>query len=765
MKQLFYTFRTLIRGKGSNIIKLISLTFGLFIGIILFARIAYEFSYNSGYKDSDRLMEIYATYSLNGITNQPFPVVMGPVPGAFSENFPDEVESATVCDNRGNNNFFVGDKRHTGVMTLADTLFFSTMGIPVTSGSEMELALPDRVLISEDFAKKAFGTTDVIGNTMMLNKSQEVTVRGTFRNVPDNNSVRPDVVLSMATFQKYNWGYFGWGGGDGFQGYVRLRKAEDLETVNNRIDAVIEKYMPFSEDRGVRYSLQNIRKSHVNNPDIKRLIMILGFLAVSILLIAAFNYILISISSLSHRAKGIGIHKCNGATSGQILKMFLWETALIIIVAVILVALLIINFKGLIHEIIEVPVESLFSLNILWVPLCVILFIFIVPGIIPGRIFSNIPVTQVFHRYSQRNSAWKRTLLFVQFAGVTFVFGLLIVVYSQYKTLMNYDLGYNVKNIAYAQLRVPNMDLAKNTLENLPMVESAAVSYMGMAEYYSGEGVLNAEGKVIFSTRFNFITPEFVPFYGIEIVEGRNIMTPDEVIVNEKYVSLMPWTDGAIGKQSSYGDKTFGTVVGVMKDFVDSSLFQEKNPVLFGYDPRWNRYISLKLKEPFQESLMALNREVETLFPTSDVMFHSFQQRVENKYLSVKRFRDSAGIAFIAILIITLMGLFGYVNDEVQRRSKEIAIRKVNGAQSWNILVLLSKEIAWVALFAVIIGAVLSYFIGKDWLSQFAATQIELSIALYLMLVLSIMFIIVASVVLKSWNIANENPVISIKNE
>ena len=122
-------------------------------------------------------------------------------------------------------------------------------------------------------------------------------------------------------------------------------------------------------------------------------------------------------------------------------------------------------------------------------------------------------------------------------------------------------------------------------------------------------------------------------------------------------------------------------------------------------------------------------------------------------------------LTFASILLITLMGLFGYINDEVRRRSKEIAIRKVNGAEAYDILSLLSKGMARIAVPAVIIGVICSYFIGKEWLLQFERFRMELSIPLFLLVAIAILFLIFGTVILKSWHIANDDPVNSIKNE
>lgn len=768
MRQLYYALRTLLREKRSNLIKIISLTLGLFIAILLFARIAFELSYNTSYKEHDRLAIIRAIYTVDGMDNAPISIVMGPVAETILEEFPDEVESATVTQRSWENEFTLGDQQHEGVVMLGDTLFFQTLGITVTSGTPNGLTAPDIIFVSEEFAKRAFNTVDVVGKTMIRDGWHEVIIRGTFQSMPDHNDFRPDVVLSFATHRAGNWGYFGWGGGDSYVGFVRLQHAGDIAKINAQIDKVIEKYMPFEPEKngwGVRYYLENICDSHTQEPTVQRMVTILSFLACSILLIAAFNYVLIVISGLSRRAKGVGVHKCNGATGEQVFGMFLWETGVILLLSLALVGVLAVNLSGLIEELLEVKLESLFALHNLWVPACVVLLTFLIAGVIPGRIFSRIPVTQVFRRYTEKNSFWKKGLLFIQFGGLTFVLGILMVVFIQYKSLMEYEWGFEPKNIASASAWVENLDVLHATVGNLPMVDKISFSRAPIAVEYSGEMVRDAADRQLFSTRFTVIDPEFVPLHQIKIVEGRNIMSAGEVLVNQTYVDRMPWTDSPLGKPSSEGHNSFGTIVGVMADFVDSDILKESRPVLFCYYPNNLKTMNVKLKEPFDESLRRLNEAMEEAYPQEEIIFTSLEQRISDKYISTRRFRDSAGIAFAAILLIALMGLIGYINDELQRRSKEIAIRKVNGAEARNIIVLFSSEVTRISLPAILISAFLSYLVSREWLEQFGGVKTDLSISLYILLSLIVLMVIGICVVTKVWRVANENPVESIKSE
>ena len=160
-------------------------------------------------------------------------------------------------------------------------------------------------------------------------------------------------------------------------------------------------------------------------------------LGLAILFIAALNYVLISISSLTYRAKAVGVHKCNGASGGKIFGMFLLETGIIIAAALLLMTLVLLNFREFFEDTAAAKLSLLLAPERIWVPLTVVGILFMVGGVLPGRLFARIPVSQVFRRYTEGKKGWKRPLLFIQFAVVEFICGLMCVVMVQYQYVLN----------------------------------------------------------------------------------------------------------------------------------------------------------------------------------------------------------------------------------------------------------------------------------------------------------------------------------------
>lgn len=252
----------------------------------------------------------------------------------------------------------------------------------------------------------------------------------------------------------------------------------------------------------------------------------------------------------------------------------------------------------------------------------------------------------------------------------------------------------------------------------------------------------------------------------IPLLEGQPLKGDGDILVNESFVSKRGWTDAAIGKYI-YDDEgnLKGKIVGVTRDFMVNSFFTPQLPVImFGSDRMSYCNFTVRVSELTPEYLREMNDKIAELFPNEDVGFTVLKTIIESQYEGTRHFRDGVFVASIAILLITLMGLLGYITDEMHRRSKEIAIRKVNGATAPNILRLLSKDVLITAFPAILLGVIASRVVGESWLRQFA-DKIPLTVFIFISTALLVLAIIWGCVILKSWNIANENPVRSIKNE
>ena len=771
MRQIYYSIRTLLRERSSNIIRIISLSLGLTIGILLFSQIAFELNYEQCYPESERLAIVRGQ-----ITNLTSGETMGddgsnydytvcdPVAATLAQDMPEEIESASCVLSGGQYKMYYENKLIQDTHYIyADTCFFQTFGIPVLKGNPKDMIMPGSVFVSESFARKIFGDEEPVGKILSADKQNDFTIRGVYKDVPENTMLTHDFVVSIHRDGGYQGGA-GWNGNDVFYAFLRLHHASDIDKVNSKIQRVIEKYTSSQiDDWKEDYSIIPLVKYHLESSEVHKRLFIYGFLGFAIFFVAIMNYMLISIANLSRRAKSVGVHKCNGASSANIFGMFMAETGLLVILSVLVSFLLIINTRGIIEDLLSVRLSSLFTWGTLWIPLLTIVILFLLAGGMPGRLFSRIPVTQVFRRYTDGKTGWKRSLLFIQFSGVSFVLGLLLVTLLQYNHLMNRDMGINIPGLVQAETWLPKETVIHVTdeLRRQPMVEGVGGAMNSVLGQYWTRGLMSNDGKRIATLNFNNCSYNYPEVMGMKIIEGTTLKKQNDLLVNEELVRLMKWTDGAVGKKLN---DVSGTIVGVFRDVRNYSFYANQAPIVLIGDENANHAFDVRLKEPYNENLKRLNEYAESTFPNVALRFISMDSMIESMYKDVYRFRNSVWITSCFILLIVIMGLIGYVNDETQRRSKEIAIRKVNGAEASHVLRLLIRDILYVAASSILIGIVTAYFVGKAWLEQFAE-QIDMNPLLFVGTAFLVLLLIVVCVVLRAWNIANENPVNSIKAE
>ena len=656
---------------------------------------------------------------------------------------------------------------------MADSLFFQTLGIEVLKGDPLhELQQKDVVFLSDRLARKMFGDEDPIGKVISYDKQLQLTVKGVYAALPENSTINPEAVISIVSAWSRDWAENSWEGGDSFFQYIRFRPGVkvDVEKFNARLEAVIQNYLPQDGKDNSSYTsiVKPLRDVYRGDDAVRRMNAITLILGLAILFIAALNYVLISISSLSYRAKAVGVHKCNGASGGTVFSMFLLETGIIILLSLILVAFLLLNFREMIEEMLEVRLTSLFALGRIWVPLSVIGILFLIGGVIPGRMFSRIPVSQVFRHYTEGKKGWKRPLLFIQFLGVAFICGLMCVIMAQYHYVLSKDTGYDARRIATSDIYFESdseRDAARQFFRGLPYVEDVESASYPPCIGMSGMRILNESGQSLFSSRYCVETENYPKMMGMTMKEGRMARERNEAVVNETFAKTMRWGDDVVGRIVHQGNTGLGDlrVVGVLKDFHTASFYVSQQPLIVRCG-RFGGSIHVRLKEPFAENLRRLNTEAATAFPTKTVDFYSLEFEMQDAYGVVRVFRDATILAAVVMFFVMLMGLIGYTTDEVRRRSKEIAIRKVNGAESSTILEMLSRDVLWVATPAVIMGTIGSWYVNGIWMDLFAI-QVPLGWPVYVLVGIANLLIITVCVIWKAWRIANENPVQSIKSE
>lgn len=787
MKQFFYATQNILSGRGNNLIKVVSLTLGLVVALVLFSKVAFEMSFDTSYPDADRIYQLVRKTSGDGKKIEQNPRLYAPVVRDLKAELP-EIEMGTTTLSEANPTYLhIGDKVFREKVLVADSHFFDVFGIKLLEGDPALLQLSTNIFLSRSTAKRFFGDENPIGKTVYRNR-ESLTVGGIFADI-ENSHLLYSAFIPMDNNMYINRG---WRNPDPFYGYIKLAAGITPEQVEKRIQEVLPKFIDIKAANAKGnyhdFYLYPVTKLHSGLSDVRRLVMILSILAFSLLFVAAMNYVLISISSLAKHAKAVGVHKCNGASDNHIFRIFFYETIMILMIAMVFALLIIFAFRAPIESIIQTPLSAIFSVYNLWVAGLVLIALLLLAGVIPAVIFSAVPVTNLFRAYATNKGSWKRMLLFAQFTGAAFMVTLLVIIVRQYDLLLNVDMGYETRNLYYSEniSGVPRSKVAllKAELEQMPEVASVSIASCLPLRGMEGLGAIDIDDETHAIPCVGIgADSDYLSTMGIKLLQGENVGDNSygytRAIVNQTFVKQMGWEDSPVGKTflSGVNGKDKPTqVIGVMADYKISSLNGKElgdlyPPVAFfpldmgeeNWLFAWER-VMVKLHDTDEAVVTKINTMMRELLEKPNAFFIDYDVLLAQNYQDALLYRNSILGASLFLLLITALGLIGFTQDEINRRNKEIAIRKIVGAQVLSVLTTITKGVVYIAIPALLMGLAISYIVGIQWLQQFAV-KIPLDFFLFASCAFMVLAGIIACVTFRTWHIANENPVRYLRTE
>lgn len=792
MKNFYISFRTLFKKGRHNDIKILSLGVGLAMGLVLIAKVCFELSYDNFYPESDRIFAIQENFSIGDKSNDGFPCVSGGVAPGMKAEIPGVV-AATRCERTGEMVMKTPDnKKYTAIFMLADSCFYDVLPREMLVGNAREtLSRPLYALVSEEMAGKINPDgADVIGKTFEVQTfpGVQITVGGVFKDVPKNTHLYYDVLVSLSTFKAITgWSKDDqWLGGDSFNAYVLLQPGLSADDLLQPMAEMLDRHVDSKKlkEQGMTYSifLRPLGELYASSPATKRMAVMLTAIAFAILFAALMNYVLLVISSMVTRSKDVAIHKCYGATGWNITDMIFSEAFLNLLISVVFSTLLVFGFRRIVEELLGTSLSSLFTPDTLMILLGVCVLVFLVAGLLPSQLFARIPVALVFRSYTNSRRSWKKALLFIQFVAVGFLVCLLIVIGWQYSFMVNDNPGYSYERLAFCNLEGVSQSSRKALMDEIrkqgevedvtTCYELPAFSGSGDIVYRPGSEDAVAHFRDLYGTNANFVS-----LLEMKVIEGQAF---DEsysdsmqlVMVSRQMATELAnafqWKDGVVGKKLDIGghgtDDPF-TVVGVYDDVRMGRIDQEGmvNSAIF-FSKRAEQTLVVKFRERNAENLAHINNVIKEFLPDREINLIDYRFSLTKLYDTSRIFRDSVMAGGIITLIIALIGLIGYINDETNRRGKEIAVRKINGATERDILRLISSDIVWMALPAILIGAGASWFASEKWLQQFSE-KIPMNAGLFATGSVVVLAVILLTVVYRTWMVANANPVLSLKSE
>lgn len=794
-KNLLLALRSLTKRGRNNGIKILSLAVGLAMGLVLIAKVCFEQSYDTFYPDADRIYRLNEMIVQNNELKE-YEQVSGGVAVGMREEVPG-VQQATRCTWIYVGNMYTEDKKRFEVrMIAADERFFNVLPRPMLQGDAQRVLTAPRgdglIMISRELADK-MGGGDLVGKTLKAEQwsGHELTIGGVFETVPENASLRYDAIISIDLLRTPNFdGTMNWVGNDRYMGFVKLQPGVHPDSLADAMHAMQLKHQDAEmlKKAGVElsYSLTPLDAVHDSLPEVRRMTWLLALLAFALVFTAVMNYVLIVISSLVGRTKEVAVHKCYGASRRNISGMILSETFLHLLLSILLAGALILAFRATVEELLDATLSALFTRRSLLLLFGICAVVFLVAGLLPGRLFARVPVAAAFRNFHEHRRRWKLALLSLQFVAVGFLLSLLVVIARQYNRMVHDDPGYRYDNLAYVSMRGADSTLRVKLIDEvgrLPEVSAVSTFYQPLFEGASGNNVfLPDDNRELFNIADLYEAGNgYLAAMEIPVIEGRsfteNVSWSHEVMVSRRFVEKMKqfadWSDGAVGKQliitehsGDNNDEPF-TICGVYEDVRLGTIHNEdERPSILFYscNPRETPYLLIKFHHMTPEAMTRARETLQRLLPDREVEVSDWRAEMTARYVDARRFRNAVMIGGIITLIIALIGLFGYTRDEINRRRKEIAIRKINGATVGEVMRLFERDIVRMAVPALVFGCGAAAYVASLWQEGFSE-KVSLAWYLFALCGLVMLSIIAAVVALNVRRAARENPVNSIKNE
>lgn len=794
MNHIINAFKNLPRRGQHNFVKILCLALGLAISSVIIAEIYFEQTYDTYFPGWERTYQIFEMCNNQGKTTM-FNQTSGAIAQGVKQYAP-MVEVATSTTNFCNDAQCKLEDQNivsTNIM-MADSCFFDVFPQKMLVGKARQiLSQPLSCIIDSKTAATIGG--NVVGKHFTLPNypGTTFTINGVFEAFPWGSSLHgTQMILSMSSVP-YVYSYDGrnnWIGNDSYMSYIRLARGHDAKELKPYVDKMRQDKFSLEEMKkmGIEmdYDFTVLSNVYTQDPYVKKMGWIMSIVAFVLLFTSVMNYLLIIVGNLVSRSREMAVRKCYGAKPKNIHSIIFSEALVHVGLAVVLAALLVFLCKGTVENFLSAPISTLIMNRGCWILITICLLVLLVGGLLPGWLYNKIPVAIAFRGYNENHNRWKLALLGIQFVISGLLFSLLYIINNQYQLMLSTNPGYDYDNVAIVTVNASNANQRNQSfaeIKRMPNVKECCSTYHIPLNGYGRSG--NMVGTPGDDTNtFNIIDMEgvddnFFKMMNIPIVQGTFFTERNDscrqVIIDErgaeKLINIWHWKDGVVGKQITCTghDEYVFTICGVCKnirwgDMATDGDDMKNFPALYFYAPKTAYYMLVKFNEQKDESLSELQQKVQSLYPNNQVIVTSYASELASQYSSQLSLRNGILVAGIVTMIIALFGLVGYTSDEVNRRRKEIAIRKVNGAKVKDILRIFLKDIMKIALPCIIVGDLGAWLIARQWLMSFSE-KITMTPLLFIGVTIILLVIIGLSVIINCYKVANSNPVKYLKDE
>jgi putative ABC transport system permease protein len=792
-------YRNLVKNKSYAIINIAGLSLGLTCAFLIFALVRYHYNIDKQHSKADRIFRATSQFkNPDGGVDFNTPGVPYPFGTAIRSDFP-QIEQLAMIEEQENPMVLIDEKgkyqkfKNTNgdeKGAFVEPTFFKIFDYQWIAGSPIDLKNPNTVVLSKKYAEKYFGSTDCIGKVIKYDGRLSLKIVGVFMDYEDNTDFPFDLMPSYASLKEFYGGQINKNfnsTNSSTQCFVLLNDKFTKANWEKAMPGFQKKYIEHEPDKR-RFKLTYLLESHFSE-DIgnvnKNLILSLLLIGLFLIATACINFVNLATAQALKRSKEVGVRKVMGSTKSQLFWQFIFETALITIVATLISILLF----YLAQPIIQSQLSGIFKFTFYFSPtlilylLCIIIFVILFSGAYPAVVLSGFqPVMALKGKISNQQLGGlsiRKGLVVMQFAISQMLIIGMAVVTSQLSYFQNKDLGFKKEAIVTVGLPfVPDQDIVKmNTFKNL------VTSQLGVEKFsYSMSGAPqtgwtnttsiqfdNRPKEEEFGVDIKDIDEKYLDLYGIPIIAGRNIQKADsarEFLINEtlvKKLGIKNPTD-IINKTLKWNGKNL-PIVGVIKDFHMRGLDSKISPLFMTSRMKNVYFANIKLKSNnFQSTLKSIGKAYDQVYPESFFDTTFVDDQIKNQYENEATMGKLINFFALVAILIGCLGLFGLVSFMANQKTKEIGIRKVLGASIGNILGLFGKEFGKLILIAFVIAAPLAWWLMNKWLQDYEY-RTTIGWGIFAIAILSTVIIASLTVGYRSINAAIANPVKSLKTE
>jgi putative ABC transport system permease protein len=796
-------WRNIVRHKGYSGINILGLAIGIAACLLILQYVSFELSYENFHVNKDRIYRVKQDRYDNGKLSTEWAAGAFAAGNSFKDAIP-EIEDYVKLVGRGevvteiNNQPLKIEK-----VFFATGSFFKIFTYPLIEGNgATALNEPFTVALSETTARNIFGTANVVGKSIKLNRDEDYKITAVYKDAPVNTQLKPDILLSYATLIKFrgpeNNPEVAWLN-DGCLTYLLLRKGVDPALVERKFIPVVDKFTAADMKKynsGVVYKLMPLTDVHLYSHymmepgptgDGKTVYLLLG-IAIFIVLIAWVNYINLATARAIDRAREVGIRKAIGSQRKQLMIQFLSESAVLngiaLILAVLIVLIAIPGFNKLSGQQLS---WSLFTNGSFWLGLITLFVVGVFfSGMYPAFVLSGFRPIEVLKGKmvsSKQGALLRKSLVVFQFAASLFLLIGTVTVYKQIQFMRKQTLGINIDQTLVVTPPVVQTDstfLQQMTSFKEALKQQTSIRSVTVSSSIPGSTVdWNAGGIKLVGTdestqkqyRIIGVDYDFLKAYDLKMIAGRvfskDFGTDDQAVVfNRKGIEQLGFTkpEEALGKKIDFWGKQY-TIAGVTENFHQQSLREAFEPLILRLIPDIRGYLSIKTSSgQAGNTVDYVKTQWNKFFPGNTFEYFFLDDHFNEQYKADQRFGQVFGLFTTLAILVACMGLFGLASFTTLQRTKEIGIRKVLGASVPGILKLLYREFAALLLVAFIVAAPVAWYTTYNWQKSYAFRN-DIHWTYFVIPFIAIIAVALITVSFQSIKAALANPVKSLRTE